>query len=122
MRTTIKSFLSAFILIAIMSVGNQAIAVSKSKTINIKTSAICGSCKARIEKALSSVEGVEKAILNLNNKQVKVKYDPAKTSPEKLRETVSNTGYSADDVKANEEALNKLPGCCKAQGTCTHSN
>jgi mercuric ion binding protein len=120
MKTTMKSFLNAFLLIAIMSMGTEAIALSKTKVVNIKTSAVCASCKARIEKALTSAEGVEAAILNLNNKQVKVKYDPAKTSPEKLREVVVNTGYNADDVKANEEAYHKLPGCCQKPGVCEH--
>ncbi|MES2621621.1 MAG: heavy metal-associated domain-containing protein [Bacteroidota bacterium] len=121
MKATFKSFLGAFILIAILSASFEAAAIGKSKVVNIKTSAICGSCKARIEKALASAEGVEAAVLNLNSKQVKVKYDPAKTSPEKLREVVAGTGYSADDVKANEEAFNKLPGCCKKQGSCAHA-
>jgi mercuric ion binding protein len=121
MKTTVKSFVQAFLLIAIMSMATEAIALSKTKVISIKTSAVCGSCKARIEKALTSVEGVEAAILNLNSLKVKVKYDPAKTSPEKLRETVANTGYNADDVKANEEAYKKLPGCCRKAGVCTHA-
>jgi periplasmic mercuric ion binding protein len=120
MKTTIKSFLSAFILVAIMSMGTEAIAAAKTKVVSIKTSAVCGSCKARIEKAVSSIEGVEAAILNLNNQKVKVKYDPAKTSPEKIREVVANTGYTADEVKANEEAYHKLPGCCKKAGVCAH--
>ena len=120
MKTTIKSFLNAFLVIAIMSVGVQAIGASKSKVVSIKTSAVCGSCKARIEKALTSSEGVEAAVLNLNSQKVKVKYDPAKTSPEKLRAVVVNTGYNADDAKANEEAYHKLPGCCQKPGVCAH--
>jgi periplasmic mercuric ion binding protein len=120
MKATMKSLLNAFLLVAILSVGTEAMASSKSKVISIKTSAVCGSCKARIEKALTSTEGVEGAILNLNNQKVKVKYDPAKTSPEKLREVVVNTGYNADDVKANEEAYHKLPGCCQKPGVCAH--
>src|SRR5688500_2451615 len=100
MNSTIKSFLGAFMLIAILSAATEVAALSKSKTVNIKTSAVCGSCKARIEKALKAVEGVENAMLNLNNQNVKVKYNAAVTSPEKLREVVANTGYNADDVKA----------------------
>ena len=120
MNATIKSFLNAFLLIAVLSVGTEVAALSKSKVLNIKTSAVCGSCKARIEKALTAIEGVEAAILNLNSKQVKVKYDPAKTSPDKLREVVANTGYNADEVKANSEAYHKLPGCCQKPGVCAH--
>jgi periplasmic mercuric ion binding protein len=120
MKTTIKSFLGVFLIIALLSSSNEVAAFSKSKTLSIKTSAVCGSCKARIEKALKATEGVEDAILNLNNQNVKVKYDPGATSPEKLREVVSNTGYNADEVKANGEAYHKLPGCCQKPGVCAH--
>ncbi len=120
MKTAIKLFLSAVMFIAVVASSTEVAAAGKLKTVNIKTSAVCGSCKNRIEKALNATEGVEKAILDLNSKQVKIKYDPAKTSPEQLREVVANTGYSADDVKANAEAYAKLPGCCKTGTGCAH--
>lgn len=44
---------------------------------------------------------------------MKVKYDPLKTNPDKLREVIANTGYDADGVKKNETAFSKLPECCQ---------
>lgn len=85
----------------------------KSKVVNIKTSAICGSCKNRIEKALRTVNGVEEVVLNLNSKQVKVKYNPQDTNPDALRAVISKVGYHADDVKRDEAAYNLLPECCQ---------
>lgn len=91
----------------------SASAPGKSKVVNIKTSAICGSCKNRIEKALKAVSGVEEAVLNLNSKQVKVKYNPQATSPDALRVAISKVGYHADEVKRDDAAYNQLPECCQ---------
>lgn len=113
MKMMIKQFISAIVLILVMSVGVYAAEKGKSAVVTIKTSAICGSCKARLEKAVKAVDGVEEAMLNLNSKKMKVKYNPEKTSPEKLREVISATGYDADGVKKNEQAFGKLPQCCQ---------
>lgn len=79
----------------------------------IKTSAQCGMCKVRIEKAVKKVKGVTSVDLDVKTKLVKVSYIKEKTSAEKIREAISNTGYDADEVKANEKAYEKLHGCCK---------
>ncbi|MFM2305896.1 MAG: hypothetical protein RLZZ367_565 [Bacteroidota bacterium] len=113
MKAIVKQFTAAMVLILVMSAGVYASEKGKSAVVTIKTSAICGSCKARLEKAVKAVDGVEEALLNLNNKKMKIKYDPAKTSPERLREVISATGYDADDVKKNEQAFGKLPQCCQ---------
>ncbi len=113
MRIDLKPFISAILLISFLSVGVKAAVQKKSETVTIQTSAICESCKKRLEKTLKSSEGIEEANLNLNNKKVKVKYDPAKTSPDKIREVIANTGYDADVVKKNEKAFNNLPQCCQ---------
>lgn len=113
MSTHTKSFLSAMMLIAVLSIGLEAAVKPKAETVNIQTSAICQSCKNRIEKALRSVEGVQEAALNLGNKKVRVKYDPAKISPDQIRDVIANTGYDADGVKKNQDAFMKLPDCCQ---------
>lgn len=120
MKTIARQFLMAFLLIGTVA---TVVAAEKGKTkvINIKTSAICESCKGRIEKALKATPGVEEAMLNLDSKQVKVKYNTEVTTAEKLREVVSNLGYNADEVKANAEAYNKLPKCCQKPGVCDPS-
>ena len=120
MKTIARQFLLAFLLIGTVT-AVVAAEKSKAKVVNIKTSAICESCKARIEKALKGTEGVQEAMLNLDSKQVKVKYDPAVTTPEKLRAVVSGLGYNADEVKANADAYAKLPKCCQKPGVCDPS-
>lgn len=113
MKATIKSFASAIALILVLSVGIAASERPKSEVVTIQTTAICGMCKKTIEKAVLATEGVEEAVLNLNTKKIKIKFDPAKTTANKLRTVIANTGYDADDVKKNEESFNKLPECCQ---------
>jgi mercuric ion binding protein len=111
MKKLMREFICAVILITAVSAGVKA--AEKHQVVNIQTSAICGSCKARLEKAVKAVDGVDEAMLNLNNKKMKIKYDPAKTDPDKLREVIAGTGYDADGVKKKEDAFNKLPQCCQ---------
>ena len=106
-------FLSATALIMVLSFGLKAAVKGKGETFTIQTSAICESCKKRIEKVVKSTDGVEEANLNLNNKKLKVKYDPARVSPDQIRAVVSNSGYDADYIKKNEDAFAKLPHCCQ---------
>ncbi|MCX6267082.1 MAG: heavy metal-associated domain-containing protein [Bacteroidetes bacterium] len=85
----------------------------KSDTVLIKTSAVCGMCKDRIENCFAFEKGVKSSSLDIDTKVVTVIYNPAKTSPEELRKTLSKLGYDADTVAANQAAYNKLPACCK---------
>lgn len=122
MKSTMKSFVYAFVLIAFLGIGIEAAAKTKTAVITIQTSAVCGSCKARIEKALKATDGVMEASLNLETKKVKVKYNPDKLSENQVRLAITNAGYDADDMKADKTAYNQLPGCCQGGGTkCAHA-
>ena len=84
--------------------------------IKIQTSAQCEDCKERIEKNIAFEKGVKDVNLNLEDKVLTVKYKTNKTTPEKLREAVSDIGYDADDVAADPKAYSKLPECCQKGG------
>ncbi len=88
------------------------------QTIKIQTSAVCGMCKDRIEGTLNALEGVEEARLDLTTKKVKVKFDDSKQSEASLKAIITKIGYAADDLPANKEAFNALPGCCKSAKAC----
>lgn len=85
----------------------------KEKEVKIKTSAICGMCKARIERNLTFEKGVKEASLDVKSKVVTIKYNPAKTDVAKLKANISKTGYDAEEVAADEAGYAKLPSCCK---------
>lgn len=88
-------------------------ALSKADTVWIKTSAQCEMCKETIEKALAYERGVILSELDLKTKEVKVIFNPEKTTPVKIRKAISLAGYDADDVPADAKAYRQLPRCCK---------
>ena len=92
----------------------------KEKEVKIKTSAICGMCKARIERNLAFEKGVKESDLDVKTKVVTIKYNPAKTDVSKLKANISKTGYDAEEVPADEVGYNKLPSCCKKGGGMEH--
>lgn len=53
----------------------------------------CNHCKASVEKALKTLEGVEKAEVDLQKAQVNVEFDPGKISQDDLQEAITSAGY-----------------------------
>lgn len=107
---TLKIFITLLALTAIVDASAQK---ASKEEVSIKVSSQCSMCKETIEKALAFEKGIVKAELDLETDTVKVVYKSGKTTPEKIRKAISDVGYDADDVTANEEAYNNLPDCCK---------
>lgn len=95
-------------------------ATKKTEEIKIMTSTQCGQCKTRIETAMAYEKGVVKSNLDLETKILTVVYKPGKTTPDKIRKAISDVGYDADDVLADEAAYKKLPACCKKSDDPEH--
>lgn len=91
----------------------KAKAKAGTEQVQIKTSAVCDMCKARLEKALAYEKGVQSATLDVPTQVLTVSYRADKTTPEALRAAVSATGYDADATTANAKAYDRLPDCCK---------
>ena len=94
---------------------------SKIATINVKASiycdhcAQCESCGSRLEKAVFNSKGIKRVDLDEEKKTLKIIYNPQKTSPEQIRQSISKAGFDADDVKADPDAYASLDECCKRQ-------
>lgn len=67
----------------------------------------CASCVARVEKALSSVEGVLSADVNLATERATVTYDPEKADFEAMERAVDEAGYRLVKSAEGEEALDR---------------
>jgi Cu+-exporting ATPase len=89
----------------------------------------CASCVARVEKALSRVDGVSGASVNLATKTAAVTADPRRAAPERLVSAVRDAGYEvpvqrtefpvegmtcASCVARVEKALASVPGVLSA--------
>ena len=65
----------------------------------------CAACAARVNKVLSSCDGVEDANVNYASATALVTYDDSRCSPESLRKAVEEAGYGLiTDVENEEEA------------------
>ena len=118
MKNKMKLSITAFVLFLISTGINSLNAQTDSggkQYVEIKTSAICGSCKATIEKAVNGVEGVKSASLDLKTKTVTVTYNAEKTTVDQIKNAIVNAGYDADELTANPDAYDHLDGCCKKE-------
>lgn len=73
----------------------------------------CETGKTRLEKELAFTKGVKSFSVDSKTMQVTVKYNPKRTTPEKIREAIARAGYDADDVKADPKGSEKLDECCR---------
>ncbi len=89
----------------------------------------CASCVAKIEKGLSSLEGVIDAGVNLATEKATVEYNPSEVGPKDFKEAIENLGYSlraervelpisgmscASCVEKIERSLKRLSGVLSA--------
>lgn len=102
----IFSFIALFLASAMLSFGQ------KTTTENIPVSGNCGMCKAKIEKAAKS-SGAKEATWDADKKVLTVKYNSSSTNAAKIQQAIAAVGYDTRDVKATDEAYNKLHGCCQ---------
>ncbi|QJB32078.1 copper-translocating P-type ATPase [Chitinophaga oryzae] len=65
----------------------------------------CAACAVSVESMLGSVEGVNAAGVNFANQSAWVEYNPAVTSPEKLRDAVRSVGYDIVIEKENQDEI-----------------
>jgi mercuric ion binding protein len=86
----------------------------KAITVKINTPTVqCEKCKKTIEDYLSYEEGITKVVVDFKQKRTTVTYFTDRTNLENIKTAIANTGYDAEDIKAEIDAYNKLPKCCK---------
>ena len=107
---------------AILFMSSCAMA-QKQKTVQtavIKTTITCDHCKqcetcgGLLEQTLLKNIGVQMITLDEKAMTITVIYNSKKTTLDKIKTSISELGYDADDVKATAAGYEKLDGCCKA--------
>jgi Cu+-exporting ATPase len=93
------------------------------------TGMTCASCSTRVERGLTKVSGVERALVNLATEQATVTYDPQQVQPQQLVAAVEAAGYGVISEQLElpitgmtcascstrvEKALRKTPGVLEA--------
>ena len=112
MNNTLKSVVTIVLMILFTMLSNE-LSAQKTKTIEFHTSAQCGMCKDAIEGSMNFERGIQFVELNLDNMFLTVKYKTKIHTEKSVKNLVSELGYSAGEVKANEKAMNELPKCCQ---------
>ncbi len=67
------------------------------------TGMTCASCSAAIERAVSKMDGVEVASVNLVAEELKVVYDKDKVNLEKIRQKIEKIGYGVENKSGVKE-------------------
>jgi periplasmic mercuric ion binding protein len=106
MKTKVLSLIALFVMGSI-----SVFAANKTEKIEVKGN--CEMCETRIEKAALAVEGVSKADWDKTTKKLKVTFDDAKTSTDKIETAVAKVGHDTPHHKTADDVYNKLPDCCK---------
>ena len=65
------------------------------KTILRSGQLTCPSCITKIERALTTLEGVSAAKVHFTTGRIEVEHDPERVRPEQLASTVTALGYAA---------------------------
>ena len=65
------------------------------KQVELRVSGMsCRACEQRIERALTNIEGVVQSAADHRAAQVRVMFDPARTSEDAVRACVERAGYT----------------------------
>jgi P-type Cu+ transporter len=65
---------------------------------------VCASCVAKVESAVSGLDGVERAFLNLATGILRVRHIPGLVGPEDIRKAVRGAGYEIREIAGSEDA------------------
>jgi copper chaperone CopZ len=112
-RTLILVLLPGLLAPASIAVGGDA---TTKTTIAIK-GMTCGGCVAAVKVQLERTEGVTGYEVSLERGEAQVSYDAARTTPEKIAESVSKTGFEASVRKADSDKTSD--GAAKPSGVAT---
>ena len=78
----------------------------------------CAACQAHVDRAVSKLDGVQSAAVNLLAGSMLVDYDPAQVSPDDICTAVDRAGYSASPVSAGTDAVQS--GSAQARSGAAH--
>ncbi len=106
-----------FLLILVLCYSGTMLAQDKNKKITFEVDGKCEMCKKRIEKAALSVKGVKYANWDIPTHELSLIYDERKTDPMKIKTALVLVGHDTKELKATEEAYDKIHPCCKYRET-----
>lgn len=108
---TVRLTLFALFALAASSFG-QTKPVEK---VVIKTPTIlCQECQEKLENYLKREPGIMALKVDYKRKITTVTFMTDRNNIEQLKTAISNAGFDADEITADEAAYKKLPKCCRS--------
>ncbi len=106
-----------YLIASILFILSLSTANAQKEDLVVKSTIVCEMCKETIEEGLAYVDGIKSTRVDVENKEITVKYKADKISEEEVKTAITKLGYAAGDMPADKEAYDKLHGCCKG-GSC----
>jgi Cu+-exporting ATPase len=75
----------------------------------------CAACQAKVQRSLTKQPGVSDSVVNLMMGTATVSYDPGKTNPDALVDTIRATGYGAELASPEQTAFEEQAARDRAQ-------
>ena len=88
------------------------------ETIVIKTQIYCDHCQKcetcgeRVKKEFPYIKGLTDYTFDDKAMKITITYNTKKTDAQKIKQTVADLGFDADEGKASAKGLAKLDECC----------
>ena len=104
--------MKTLLFIAIILIPSLGYALIEEEETKFKVYGACGMCKARIEKAATSVDGVSSARWLQKAQMLSLSFDNQKVKIEKVHEKIAASGHDTEKVAAEDEVYESLHACC----------
>jgi len=116
---SLSILLSVFFMSASFAQDNEVFVANA----NFKVNATCGSCKAKVEKALLDTEGVKTSDMDISTFVVSVGYDESLLTKEDIVKVIADAGYTAEIVAttSNTTTTGGCTGNTYSSGCCNKS-
>lgn len=102
-----------FLVLICLLISSVGLAQEKNKKLTLDVNGKCLMCKARIEKAALNVPGVKYASWDIPSHQLALVMDERKTDVMKVKTALVEAGHDTKELKASQEAYDKIHPCCK---------
>lgn len=101
------------IVLVLLLTTSMTFAQEKNKKVTMEVDGVCEMCKMRIEKAALGVKGVKYASWDIPSHQLSLIMDERKTNTMEVKTALVAVGHDTKELKATEDAYNKVMPCCK---------
>jgi len=105
--------MKTIVIVIAMSLMSGIYAQDKNKKLSFEVDGKCEMCKARIEKAALGVKGVKYAQWDIPSHELALIFDENKTNPMEVKTALVSAGHDTRELKASDEAYEKVHPCCK---------